>query len=282
MVIEFSDGNLAILPVLRNSLGGYCECMAPHVYGGPVFKNHPQEEHLQVINKVPYWFANCTLVENPFETYRREQDFLARVTMMTTATDLSPGYDSLWKKFRRNHRQNYKSAIKQGVKVDLACSKNDIDDYFNVYKNSLRRWGNNATGFYPRSLFRNMLKMPEFGKSIRMYLARKDNVAIGGIIMVYHGTQSICWHAVYHSDHLSKHAAQLLVITAIENACKEGFRWFDLMGPNNRYKQLQHFKDGFATQLLPYDAYYSNNSVRGLLFIRFRKFKEKKLRRCKM
>jgi len=52
------------------------------------------------------------------------------------------------------------------------------------------------------------------------------------------------------------------------------------MGPNQHLKGVQHFKDGFASQRLPYDVYYGLNSVRGILFSRYRRFKERTLRRC--
>jgi len=282
VVIEFSDGNIMVLPTLKHSLTGYRECMVPHVYGGPMFSRPPLDEHLQVVNTALTWFGDVTFVENPFEPNRRDQDYLARWQMETTVTDLTPGYDSLWKLFRKNHRRNFKSAVKQGVTEDLARSVEDVNAYFEIYQDALKRWGEKANGFYPRALFRNMFEMPEFGKSIRMWVARKDGMVIGGTINVYHGSQVICWHAVYHSGYFSAHAAPLLIISAIENACKEGYRWFDLMGPNKHLKKVQHFKDGFATQPLPYNSYYSNNSIKGILFKRYRRLKEKSWKQCPM
>lgn len=282
LILEFSDGNLMVLPSIQHSLSGYQECMVPHVYGGPVFFRQPQEEHLEAVNTGLTWFSDVTLVENPFEPYKREQDYLARWRLETTVTDLTSGYDSLWKRFRKNHRRNFKSAVKQNVTVDLARSVEDVNAYFEIYQDALKRWGDTAYGFYPRALFRNMFEMPEFGKGIRMWLARKDEMVIGGILVVYHGAQAICWHAVYHSEYFSAHAAPLLIVSAIENACKEGYRWFDLMGPNKHLKKVQHFKNGFATQRLPYNAYYSNNSIKGILFKRYRRYKEKSWKQCPM
>lgn len=282
VIIEFSDGNIMVLPILRHSLTGYRECMIPHVYGGPVFLHPPMDEHLQVVNKVLKWYGDITFVENPFDPYRRGLDFLARWSMETTVTDLTPGYDILWKRFRTKHRQHYNSAVKKGISETVAASLNDIDVYYNIYRNSLHRWGKNARGFYPRSLFRNMLNMPEFGRSIKMWLARKDGIPIGGNIVLYHGIQAVNWHAAYLSSNLSDHPSPFLTITAIKDACEKGYRWFDFMGPNNHLKGVQHFKDGFAAQPLPYNAYYANNTIKGIIFKRYRRFKEKSLRLCPM
>ena len=125
-----------------------------------------------------------------------------------------------------------------------------------------------------------MLDMPEFGNSIKMWLAKKDGLIIGGAIILYHGNQTIYWHLAIHSKYYSAHAATFLAFTFIETACKEGYRWFDFMGPLSRAKGVQHFKDGFAIQKLPYNRFYSNNSYKGRIFNRFRHFKENSLRLC--
>lgn len=282
IAIEFSDGNMMVLPMLKHKLSGYRECMVPHVYGGPVFLQSPGKDHLREFHKIPLWFTDLTLIENPFEPILKEQEGIVRWQLYTNAVDLTPGFDLLWQRFRKNHRQNFKSAVKQGLTMSLANSREDIIAYYDMYQLSLRRWGKNAIGFWPRSFFLNMLNMPEFGKDIKMYIARKDDEVTGGIIMVYHGAQAIYWHGVSHSSYLSAHPSPFLLISAINNACNEGYRWFDFMGPNKRQNAVQHFKDGFAIQKLPYNVYYSNNSTKGRIFKRYRFFKEKYLRRCPM
>jgi hypothetical protein len=279
-VLEFSDGNLVVLPMLRHSWVGYRECMAPHVYGGPVFLRPPGEAHLEAAQCIPTWFSDVTLVDNPFAGYRREQDGLARWRLSTTATDLRPGFDALWKRFRDTHRRHFRSAEKQGVTVSPAGSLEEVDAYYAIYRDSLRGWGDRATGFYPRSLFRNIAKMEAFGDGIRLLLARKGGTVIGGVVVVYHGAQAVYWHGVSRRESASAHPSPFLLVSALREACEQGYRWFDFMGPNEHLKGVQHFKDGFAAQRLPYDAYYSLQSIRGILFARYRRLKERTLHRC--
>jgi len=229
---------------------------------------------------VPTWFPDVTLVENPFAGYRREQDGLARWRLSTTATDLRPGFDPLWRRFRDTHRRHVRSAEKQGVEVSPAASPADVDAYYELYRASLQRWGDGATGFYPRSLFHNLAGSSAYGEGIRLLLARKDGAVIGGIVVLTHGAQAVYWHGVSDAAFASAHPSPLLLVSAIRRACEDGVRWFDFMGPNEHLKGVQHFKDGFASERLPYDAYYAHNSVRGLLFARFRRLKEQRLHRC--
>lgn len=280
VVIEFSDGNLMVLPMVRHLYFQYRESMVPHVYGGPMFLHPPEAEHLEAAQLVPTWYSDVTLLDNPFSPYRREQDGLARWRLHTQATDLAPGYDALWKSFREGHRRNFKAAQKRGVTVAPANSLKEVDAFYEVYKGSLLRWGKDATGFYPRRLYHNLFRMPEYGSGVKLLLAHLEGKVIGGIIMLYHGEQAVYWQGSSHSAYMDAHPSPLLLITAIEAACREGFRWFDFMGPNQHLKGVQHFKEGFASGPLPYNAYYSNNSVKGLLFKRYRRFRERYLRRC--
>src|ERR1041385_1765452 len=85
VVIEFSDGNLMVLPILKHTITGYRESMIPHVYGGPIFSRLPNEEHLLAAQQIATWFPDITLLDNPFCPYSREQDGLARWRLETTA-----------------------------------------------------------------------------------------------------------------------------------------------------------------------------------------------------
>src|SRR5437899_11807179 len=52
VVIEFSDGNVMVLPMLRRLYFGYRESMIPHVYGGPLFLRPPDERHWEAVERV--------------------------------------------------------------------------------------------------------------------------------------------------------------------------------------------------------------------------------------
>ena len=278
VVLEFSDGNVMVLPMMRHRLG-YRECMPPHVYGGPISLRPPTSAHLEAIGKAATWFPDVTLVENPFARVPREQDGMARWRLSTTAIDLSPGFDALWKRFRDSHRRHVRSAEKDGLTMELATSSRDVAEYDAIYRDSLRRWGDQASGFYPSRLFSNMIEMQEHGQTVRLLLARSNGAVVGGIIVLHHGAQAIYWHGVSAQGPGAAHASPFLLASAIRDACSDGLGWFDLMGPNDHLKGVQHFKDGFATRRLPYDAYYSTATIRGILFKRYRRLRETRLRR---
>lgn len=280
VALEFSDGNVGVLPLMRHAPIGHRESMPPHVYGGPVFLRPPGALHLEAAQSVATWYPDVTLVDNPFCGYRREQDGLARWQLTTTATDLRAGFDTLWGRFRDSHRRHVRSAERQGVTSGLAESLADVDAYYAIYRDSLRRWGAGARGFYPRALFRNLFRSSEFGRGIRLLLARKDGAVIGGIVVLHHGTQTTYWHGASHAAHASAHPSPFLLVSALREACAAGQHWFDFGSQDRHMQGVQHFKDGFASQRLVYDAWYSSNSVRGLLFTRYRTRRERRFHRC--
>src|SRR5437868_15075061 len=63
VAMEFSDGNLMVLPMVRNSIFGSCESMIPHVYGGPMFLRPPDAEHLEAAPLVPTRYPDARLLD---------------------------------------------------------------------------------------------------------------------------------------------------------------------------------------------------------------------------
>ena len=279
VVIEFSDGNLMVLPMLRRLHVGHRASMLPNVYGGPLFRRPPDERHLEAIEKVPRWYPNITLLDNPFSPYGWEADGLVKWRCWTQVTDLSPGFATLWKNFRKGHRNGFKVAQRNGITVTIATRQPEVDAYYEVYRDSLRRWGKEATGFYPRELFRRLLQMPEYGKNVRLWLAHRDGKVIGGLVMLYQSLHAVTWHGSTHSAYMSLQAETLLSLTAMKAACQEGFHWFDFMANNSSMAGVARFKEGFASERRKYNSYYLRSPL-GRAFDQYSALKERYLRRC--
>ncbi len=99
---------------------------------------------------------------------------------------------------------------KHSIKALLGmATRAEIDAYYGVYEDSLRRWGKTAAGFYPRRLFHNLFRMPEFGKTVRLWLASLNGRVIGGILMFYHQEHAVYWHGCSHSAYLQAHPSPL-------------------------------------------------------------------------
>jgi hypothetical protein len=282
VAVELSDGNLAVIPLVRYPLLGrrweYAEGMVPGVYGGPIFLRPPTEAQTEYI-----WEALSTVRElyvtgNPFvqpnlcppsRGYQLQPKF-------THVLDLSSGPSNVERGYRKGHRADIRAALRHGVTVHLAQSPAEADAYFDVYQDSLQRWGKAASGFYPRRLFALLGARPEWGRQIKLWLAQVNEKIIAGIWVFTHRDHVVYWHAASLASHMALHPSHLLVATAIQSACEEGARWFDF-NPSGGHPGVVAFKKGFGAQQLDFFVYRRFSPV-GRLYRAFRYFKERYLR----
>jgi len=256
VVLEFTDGNLALLPMLRRLDSEHRQSMAPYVYGGPIFLNPPSELHMDAINKIPRWFSDIILFDNPFSPYPWEQEGLICWKIHTQVIDLSPGYDKVFANCRRMIRQNYRAAEKRGISVSVAKNLGEVDEYYNVYLDSRRRWGDNATLFYPQKLFHEFFQLQSEARGIRLWVASLDERVVSGVLVLYHGKHSVAWHAATHADYLSLNASPFVHLSAIRAACDEGLHWYDF-NPSGHLRGVEFFKESFGAERRRFYIYHS-------------------------
>ena len=283
VAIEFSDGNLMVMPLMRRRdrlfKSGYKESMLPGVYGGPLFLSSPGKAHWKEVWSAVNQFSNIIIWGNPYLKYLDSPKGEKR-TLFTQALDLREGFDKVKKGFRKGHKANIKVARREGVEVDVAATLETVTAYYNIYRDSLRRWGRQAGGFYPGRLFYNLFRQPEYGRAIRLWVARWNGVVIGGALIFYHNEHAVYWHGVVHPAYMNLHAAHLLLSTAIEDACRSGFRWFDF-NPSGGLKGVEHFKNGFGTRYLEFYSYRRLNPA-GKAFRVYRYLQEHYLKQCSL
>lgn len=256
VVLEFTDGNLALFPMLRRVDSEHRQSMAPYVYGGPLFLRPPDEAHMDEIGKVPRWYSDIVLYDNPFSPYPWEQEGLIRWRIHTHVVDLSPGYDRVFAGCRRMIRQHCRAAERAGISVSVAQSPGEVDEYYDVYLDSRRRWGDNAISYYPRSLFHDLFRLQAEERGVRLWVAHLDARVVSGVLVLYHGDHSVAWHASTHSDYLSSHASPLVHMSAIRAGCAEGLRWYDF-NPSGHLRGVEFFKESFRAERRRFNMYHS-------------------------
>jgi CelD/BcsL family acetyltransferase involved in cellulose biosynthesis len=261
VAIEFGDGNLAVLPMLRRTDSEHRQSMAPWVYGGPLFLRPPGELHLQELARIPSWYTDVVLYDNPFSNHAWEPEGVVRWKIHTQVVDLSAGFDRVVRRFRRMTRQHCRTAEAAGLTVSVARTQGQLDAYYEAYLDSRARWGDNATSFYPRGLFRGLFRLQEQERGVRLWVAELDGRVVSGVLVLYLGDHSVAWHSATCSEGLSLHASPYVHMTAIREGCREGRRWYDF-NPSGKLAGVEFFKEGFATQYRRFDMYHSPTFTR--------------------
>jgi hypothetical protein len=279
VALEFPDGNEMVMPLMKRRAliptQHYYESMPPGVYGGPIFSKAPSESQFQETLDALHRFPSIVVQGNPFvevpyaAAHRRE--------MHTHMLDLRRS-NRIEKSFRKGHLANISVARRKGVQVTIASTSAEVDAYFAVYQNSLARWGENASGFYPQRLFQNLFALPEYRGAVKLWLASYDNNIVAGAWIFYHRHHAVYWHGAMHADYTQCHPVHLMLAEAIKAAREEGFHWFDF-NPSGGLEGVEHFKRGFGAAPIRFLS-YRRLSPMGKAYRAKRFFQETVLRTC--
>ena len=279
LVREFSDGNIVVLPLMRRKgiVRHYYESMPPGLYGGPLFSEPPSQFQTQTTLDALNEFSSIIICGNPFSS-ALSFPVARRRELHTHVLDLRAGGDRIEKGFRKGHRANIAAASRKGVRITLASNLGEVNSYFDVYCNSIARWGQNASGFYPKRLFHNLFQLAEYRQKVKLWLAKYDGRVIAGAWVFYHGGHVVYWHGAMHADYMHCHPVHLMLSEAIKAACEEGFRWFDF-NPSGGLQGVEHFKRGFGAEVRAFAGYRRLGPI-GKAYRAKRHFQETLLRTC--
>lgn len=257
ITIELADGNICVIPRMRTRTAFpglyYYESMVPGVYGGPVFLRPAGDDHWHAVWQILSRQSNWVMMGNPFvQAYGQPSAIGRRAT--THVLELAAGFGGIWKGFQRTHRTGVVAAEREGVLVSVARDRQAVDEYYSLYRSAWSRWGTGARGFHPLTLFRNLFDSPEYGVSVRLWLAWHKGRIVSGAWLLYQSEHVAYWHSAMDRTAAKFRPTHLLLTNAIKDACTGGFRWFDF-GPSGSNEGVQSFKTGFGARPLAFHSY---------------------------
>ena len=195
---------------------------------------------------------NVHLVSSPFTgnivTFGKVIQSRTQVIDLTAADPENP-----MKNWEPDQKRRALLAQKNGVTVRPASSEDEWDKYYNLYKLSIQRWGKDATGSYPASLFKDIRRSLSGSPSMRLWLAEHDGEIGGGYLVFYHNGRAMLWHGAADQRFFALGTTQILYFTMITDARKRGFSIFDLMGSAGLAK-LESFKGKFGAQTVEFTS----------------------------
>jgi hypothetical protein len=161
----------------------------------------------------------------------------------THALDLSQGFDAIFRGWTKGHSSAARKAQKAGVTVRLARNVSDWRSYYAVYEDSLRRWGDKASGRYERRFFETLSKRAS--QYVRLWLAEASGEIVAGALCFYAPSHVVYWHGAALEKCFNLRPVNLLMFEAIKHACEHGFRWFDF-NPSGGHEGVVAFKRSFG------------------------------------
>lgn len=249
--LVFSDGVAVVLPASRQRLlrgvGRRWWCSPMDTYGGWLSESPLDDGHVAAVAEyVQTRFKAVSWRLNPLEHACTHVPADSLVPDETLMLELTCGFDELRRGCAHGHRRAARKATRAGVVVRSAHGLDDWMAYHAVYRDSLRRWGS-ASGF-DAELFRLLAARDD--ENIVLWLATVDEEVVGGLLCFCGPRHVACWHSSVLESALDLRPMPLVFLTAIEDACRRGMRWFDF-NPSMGLSGVEEFKRRFGARSVP-------------------------------
>jgi lipid II:glycine glycyltransferase (peptidoglycan interpeptide bridge formation enzyme) len=165
-------------------------------------------------------------------------------------------FRDIWKKYKSKTRTHIRKAKKSGLETRNATSLNDYKAFYDIYTKVSQNWGY-KTPPIPYKLLENLYK---YGSHhVNLSLAIKDDEIIAGLLYFSYAKTVYLYMSSFLPEYGRFNPARLLDCEAIEQACREGFKYVNF-GPSANFKHIRKYKEGFGTEKVELNRYkvYSN------------------------
>jgi Acetyltransferase (GNAT) domain len=160
----------------------------------------------------------------------------------TYVLDLQGGFDRVWQhRFRSEARTAVRKAERSGLDVEVDRSGRLLGVFSELYEKSIRRWSakqqheplwltrRRMTWVSPTSPARLALMAENFGEDCATWIARSKGQPVAAIIVLRSGAYAKYWRGAMDSEGANPvRANEFLHRLAIEEACREGYRFYDM------------------------------------------------------
>lgn len=268
---ELDDGRRAVFPLLKIE-SGYKDRLFERMvstysgcYGGPIADRsiHSRELLEFVLSVARNRSGHLRITSNPLAPDNpRLPGFNCR-TDSTHILDLSLGHEQLFSNYSKGHRYNARKGRSKGVRVRTATTFRDYEDYYEVYRSSMARWGEQLTREYPWRLFSEGARLAEqHGQYLKLWLAIVEDQIAAGAWVFYWNSHAVYWHGATNSDYFEYYPVNVLLDHVIREASLAGYSYFDF-NPSGGHEGVRLFKARFGADEVPVNRYhYSGRAYR--------------------
>ncbi|MDZ7334431.1 MAG: GNAT family N-acetyltransferase [candidate division KSB1 bacterium] len=261
-LITFSDGKKALLPFsCHNKLKGLIHQFISSpagTFGGWISIDNLSENHFSILFKyITDNYKNIVWRINPYDSFSDCIKNLADIMQDDThALNLKGGFDSI-----QNYWANKKDAVirkatkakKHGIIIKKTKDHKEWKSYYDIYLDSINRWGPSASSRYSWQLFQELFSLSS--PNISLWLAYYENKIISGALCFYAKKHVVYWHGASLSEYFNFRPVNLLMYEIIKDACERGFEWFDF-NPSGGHEGVRAFKKSFGALELPSPVIY--------------------------
>jgi lipid II:glycine glycyltransferase (peptidoglycan interpeptide bridge formation enzyme) len=167
----------------------------------------------------------------------RYDDFTQIIPLKSTVEELLPSWS-------KGHRNAITKAQKVGIIVRITDSKNEWDLFYQMYLDSLKRWGSNASSKYRWDFFENIYNLRSPNR--QLWLAYYQNQPVAGAIIFYAKKHVTYGYSAVLNNSLQYRPMNIIMYEVIKDACQKKYTWFDLC-PSGGHQGVINFKKNFGS-----------------------------------
>jgi len=168
--------------------------------------------------------------------------FESQNSFSTYILDLSVGSDNIWTNLESNVRRGVRKSQKSGVEVSVTKNIEDLRSFFELNCITKRNIGVPA---HPWKFFRNLFEC--LGDYEQLFLAKYQEEIIGGGIREYYGSTVLAGYAASDPKYSKFNPFNAINWASIEDACRRGYKSYDLGRVSYDNEGLEFFKKRWGT-----------------------------------
>ena len=166
------------------------------------------------------------------------------------------------KSFEPSARRNIKKAMRE--KINIEVDNSQIDFLYETHYKNITSIGGKAKG---KKFFELIDKFLETGKDYNIYIAKLDKKRVGALLLFYYNQKVEYFTPAVVKEYRSFQALPFIIYTAMIDASKKGYKWWNWGGTWISQKGVYKFKKKFGAidreyryliRLNNKDIYYSN------------------------
>lgn len=261
--IQFSDNKSVIFPLsIEKSFKGLIKLYLSSpagTYGGWISIDKIDKNHINSLIKYSQNnFRNMSWRINPYD-YSSLSLLKSNCQLDEThCINLNQGFDKVYSNSKKSNIRALKKAKREGIFIKKASTLDEWLAYYNIYEDSLRRWGDRASSSYKKRLFEILFLKKS--KNIKLWIAYHEEKAIAGAILFYSREHAVYWHGAALSEFFNLRPINLLMWEVIKDACNLNLSWFDF-NPSGNHEGVKTFKKSFGSDTLECPIWSSNGQL---------------------
>jgi FemAB-related protein (PEP-CTERM system-associated) len=181
-------------------------------------------------------------------------DFVAGELYVRWVLPLGADAQALWSQLRKPVQRQVRKAENLGVRVRVAQRREEMLEYYALHlRTRCRKHGMPAQ---PRRFFLELWDTFASRGHLKLLLAEYEGQTIGGMVLLAAGETMRYAYGASHERYLQLAPNNLLMWTAISQACSEGYRLLDMGRTATDNPGLMEFKRRWGSVREPLPYYY--------------------------